>query len=71
MPERVVCPACYDGACSECTGPGCYCNCQDPDMELDEGCQFGHDEIDECDECGGCHECGNCFCDEDEDYDDE
>jgi hypothetical protein len=40
-------------------------------MELDEGCQFGHDEIDECDECGGCHECGNCFCDEDEDYDDE
>jgi hypothetical protein len=39
----------------------------DDDFALDEECQFGHDEIDECDECGGCRECGNCYCGEDDD----
>jgi hypothetical protein len=33
------------------------------------GCEWGHDEVDECDECGGCRECGNCYCDEDSDDD--
>jgi hypothetical protein len=25
-----VCPACFDGVCGECTGSGCYCDCQLP-----------------------------------------
>lgn len=31
---------------------------------MNEYCQFGHGDIDECDVCEGCRECGSCFCDE-------
>ena len=66
MPEHVVCPNCFDGCCGECTGSGCYCDCQIPiDQEVYLTCEFGHDEIDECDECCGCRECGTCYCGED------
>lgn len=68
MPEHVVCPACFDGACSECTGAGCYCDCQMPGDDY-PGCDL-HDDLDECEDCGGCRECGNCFCDEEEYWED-
>lgn len=30
MPKHVVCPNCASGDCEDCTGPGCYCDCQIP-----------------------------------------
>jgi hypothetical protein len=37
---------------------------------VNEYCQFGHADTDECGECEGCRECGDCFCEDDDFYDD-
>jgi hypothetical protein len=26
--KDAVCPACFEGMCCDCIGPGCYCDCQ-------------------------------------------
>lgn len=31
-----ICPACYDGQCSQCEGQGCYCNCTSDEEDYDE-----------------------------------
>lgn len=34
--EDPVCPACFHDMHDDCTGPGCYCDCQAPNDSIFE-----------------------------------